>query len=165
MLLSFLLFCLHLFVSYCRPSISTIVIFRDIGNLVENHIHLHKMPGIQDLRLIECELGDDGLHALCPILPRLPKLQILAIQDNSFTARGALELFATLPRCPHIGHVHLSNNSIWCVGVAEAVLALLSSCRSLQVLGLRRCGLDSSAKTSLQAAWEAPHRHPNALYL
>ena len=124
-----------------------------------------RCSALQELELDDCQLGDDGLLALCPILPSLPHLEFLGISSNSFTARGMLEFFATLPRCPQIANVDLSWNSIWCGEVAEAALVLLSSCKTLKVLQLGICGLDNTAKTSLQAAWAASHRHPAGLFL
>ena len=120
---------------------------------------------LQDIHLGCCQLGDDGLLALCPIFPSLPHLQFLDLQRNGFTALGMLELFATLPRCPQIENVSLRGNSIWCEEVAEAALVLLRSCKTLQVLDLQGCGLDNSAKTFLKAAWAAPHRNPGELWL
>lgn len=84
-------------------------------------------------RLEELHLGDNfisaswGLMGLISVLPELPALRVLYLNNNAMMEAGACALADVLPRCPRLSELHLSSNDIGDAGTAALAAAAARS--------------------------------------
>jgi len=105
------------------------------------------------LYLALCQVGDDGMQVLCPVLPQLHKLEELNLSDNGITGQGAVLLFEELPRCPRLWYCVLNDNPLGGTAATDAMVTELRRCKSLQALYMENCNLDGSIKQARQSWW------------
>ena len=110
------------------------------------------LPGLREIRIIECSLGEKGMLALCEALDNgtVPSLRNLALEANKFGPAGAEALAAALRRgaFPNLQKLGLFRNRIGNKGLA-ALAAPLRELPALSLLGLSECAIGDEGVTAL----------------
>jgi hypothetical protein len=115
---------------------------------------LTSQSALVTLELLGNHIGDAGIAALGAVLPELPELQELYLQNNRFREIGPL--VAALPVCENLKDLQMGGNRITCDG-AEALARVLEACCNrptvhspgLSVLGLSGNKIDNHGARAL----------------
>lgn len=82
---------------------------------------------LTELSLPQDGVRPEGIMVLLPLLAKCTNLQILDLQDNTFTARGARALAAVLDKWPHLRHLNVGDCMLTSAGAVAVMRTLCDS--------------------------------------
>jgi Ran GTPase-activating protein (RanGAP) involved in mRNA processing and transport len=100
-------------------------LFDEGATFLAETLRRQTLPSLKDLRLIDCQISDDGLAALMSALEETETLLFLDLEENTFSIQGYLALASSLPNIKGLRRIDFS----WTTADPSVMSAMLEEFR------------------------------------